>query len=762
MAKKPSITTVSSGYQSTTTINSNTQNLRDAFDNTLSLDGSTPNAMQADFDMNSNDILNVDKLYINGLYIDGQPVSAGTLNYNGVIKETQTATSGQTVFNLTTMVYNPGINSLSVYVDGVYQNPSTYTENNSTRITFSAGLHVGAIVDFVALSINEITGGADATTITYTPNAQSLYGTSTLTAKSALDQISNEGTGSSKVGFLQSGTGATNRTVQAKLRDTVSVKDFGAVGDGSTDDTDKIQLALNTGKNIIFPSGSTYYVAGTLNVTQNNTSICIEGGATVYHAGTGTKCFNITGSNVTVYGEGVLYSLGTQDSTNSAITYAAIWVSGEGCTIKGIRIQRVTRCGIYFNDVGFATITDITIDGEFDTSTWINTNTVLFGIFADPSTTSQGQILVSSSKLSRLVSGIGVGNYGSANDGRGFSFTSNLFIDCADHGIYCVFTKGTTVSANSFDRCGAAISLSGSGHVISGNTVTNFGSARSVYDKVSINIREPINCIISDNTLIGPYGGGYSGIELSNISGTAINYNIVDSNVIINTGSVQGRMFVIGTSATTETMLGNTITNNVFKGPGNNNEAVAVFLMKSTFYGVDNIFSNNLIHSTNQWQCLWINRQKKMTIHGNKFIWEYSAGSAATYDIVYINDISYCTFRSNSLSVIGGTNVTIRGITSNASSNNWYTENQSTLTDSSVTAATPIFNAGVSDRVINNTWNINRIEGTAAPTTGTWALGDVVYNTTPTAGGGASPFIGWVCTTAGTPGTWKTFGAISA
>jgi hypothetical protein len=274
MAKKPSITTVASGYQSTTTINSNTQNLRDAFDNTLSLDGSTPNAMQADFDMNSNDILNVDKLYLSGLYIDGQPVSAGTLNYNGVIKETQTATSGQTVFNLNTMTYNPGINSLSVYVDGVYQNPSTYAENNTSRITFSAGLHVGAVVDFVALSINEITGAADATSVTYTP-LQSLYGSSTITVKSALDQISNEGTGSSKVGFLQAGTGATNRTVQAKLRDTVSVKDFGAVGNGVADDTAAINAAIAslpvTGGKIIFPDVGPYRC--NLTITKNNVTL---------------------------------------------------------------------------------------------------------------------------------------------------------------------------------------------------------------------------------------------------------------------------------------------------------------------------------------------------------------------------------------------------------------------------------------------------------------------------------------------------------
>jgi hypothetical protein len=48
--------------------------------------------------------------------------------------------------------------------------------------------------------------------------------------------------------------------------------------------------------------------------------------------------------------------------------------------------------------------------------------------------------------------------------------------------------------------------------------------------------------------------------------------------------------------------------------------------------------------------------------------------------------------------------------------------------------------------------------GTAAPSTGTWAVGDIVYNTAPSAGAS----IGWTCVTAGTPGTWKTFGTIAS
>jgi hypothetical protein len=89
------------------------------------------------------------------------------------------------------------------------------------------------------------------------------------------------------VTYSEGGTGAITQTVAAKLQQIISVKDFGAKGDGVTDDTAAIQAAINaamtgTGANVYFPNG-TYQVSSTLNIPNlvNGKSVFYGSGAVI-------------------------------------------------------------------------------------------------------------------------------------------------------------------------------------------------------------------------------------------------------------------------------------------------------------------------------------------------------------------------------------------------------------------------------------------------------------------------------------------------
>jgi hypothetical protein len=251
MAKKPTISTISSGYASNTQLNNNFSALRTGFDNTLSLDGSTPNAMNADLDMNGNNILNASQVNVDSLLINGVAVVPGDVSLQTTyLTASYTGDGSQVAYALTADPQTEG--NVSIYIDGVYQNKDTFALSGTT-ITFSEAPPLNSAIEIVYPSNTDTLNGTTADLITY-----------------------NQGS-----------TNAQDRTLTNRLQESVSVKDFGAVGDGSTDDTTAIQAALDaavaSGKTLFVPSGS-YKCSARIEVTSTSGQTCQITGENQYEA----------------------------------------------------------------------------------------------------------------------------------------------------------------------------------------------------------------------------------------------------------------------------------------------------------------------------------------------------------------------------------------------------------------------------------------------------------------------------------------------
>lgn len=133
------------------------------------------------------------------------------------------------------------------------------------------------------------------------------------------------------LGHIAEGSAAVTNTTESKLREKVSVKEFGATGDGITNDTAACQLAIDSLPNggiLHFPPGE--YLIGNLNLNIRGLKVRGEG----KHA---TKIYPVNGANVFVIGE-------------NKIEVSGFWfrparlVSGK---------QSATRCNcLYVKNVG--------------------------------------------------------------------------------------------------------------------------------------------------------------------------------------------------------------------------------------------------------------------------------------------------------------------------------------------------------------------------------------------------------------------------
>jgi len=151
-----------------------------------------------------------------------------------------------------------------VFLNGVLQQRGVdYTAGTGTSIDGLTALTAGDIVE-----LHAVQGYVSATVTDGSITSAKIADNAIVNA----DVNSSAGIVATKLSFTQSGTGATERTVESKLKDVVSVKDFGAVGDNVTDDTDAFNAAITASNYVLIPAG-TYKISTQINLTGNKTII---------------------------------------------------------------------------------------------------------------------------------------------------------------------------------------------------------------------------------------------------------------------------------------------------------------------------------------------------------------------------------------------------------------------------------------------------------------------------------------------------------
>lgn len=437
-------------------------------------------------------------------------------------------------------------------------------------------------------------------------------------------------------------TGAINRSTSDKLQDILSIKDFGAVGDGTTDNTTAIQNAINylgnNGGTIFFPVG-TYVVAGTLNLNnataqysginligQSTPTGGANGSVIKFTASTGTRivdarssqgltfekmAFNQTNSGFT----GVLFdfSHSTSGLDSSLVTFRdCAFLSTSGATpidftdgiisvFDNIHFSggkySIYANGAYFNAI---TITACSFNNVvnapiyMDGSTFLNAVVIQQCTFEPLSNSSAGGVYINQEADGLIYTG----NY------CGDSNSSGVWFNCVGN------CNGTLISGNSFNAGNDAVVIQGNAQGTSvknnqftgQNTAINISSSPAAYGDYDSNFWYTVGTPILGTPTIGTYQSG---------NGQAMKYkgqHIFDGSVANGVGgTISGSIWSVLSGGNVGISVQGTA--NLYQGINSSNTVVYQVLPSGNVQNANNSYGaisdaklkDNIVLADSQW-----------------------------------------------------------------------------------------------------------------------------------------------------------------
>lgn len=468
-------------------------------------------------------------------------------------------------------------------------------------------------------------------------------------------------TGSSLVGHLPSGAGAVATTVQSKLRESVSVLDFGPnTTPGTTDMTAIFALALTaaSGKALLIPPG-TYKITSVLSVPENTwvlgygaTLSCTTSqfNALLFANGGGVLGLTITGpASATYNANGIAIKCTGTNNAPSAPTFV------NAPTVRDCTISNFGLYGVYFAYVNGGIVEGNTISG--------------IG-YAGVGGVSCNDTIVTKNKISTIGPGTAGDTYGvfidrlngtsETAEPRSYrcSITDNAISYSDSQGINTHGGVDFVISGNHIRGCNAGIWL----------TSSSISGAQAL---------GPIRCIVTNNTLFGKTGsssygilvyGARTGVTIHDYAaGCVVSNNAVNGFGSLTSGTIPA-VFLSGTKSLQ-------VTGNVLRNSG-----AAGILLEFENIGF-NISGNTITdpHSTSYAtpSCIYIySINNKGYIGGNTF--QYNSAALDTYVAVksimsetavsgFDIDIGRCAFQGLdathlNLNLLTTTGIRYRGI----------------------------------------------------------------------------------------------------
>lgn len=356
--------------------------------------------------------------------------------------------------------------------------------------------------------------------------------------------------GDALVGFRQSNsagnlTGAEGRTVHQKLQESVSVKDFGAVGDGTTDDTNAISTALTAAITynvaLYIPSG-TYKL--TAKITKSSaTKIALIGDGSQLSilewaaAATGGGGIELTYTNVLFPCDVQGLSFVTNDDalgTGLKITgpeSASVTVLGPN--VRDLRFSGknvATNCwldNLHFYTCWYITLIQISIKGKTGTTTFTSATGIKL--------TSCQVIFATKFIIIHVDVGVLEAASGVASHGEGFSFAEFEIVGCTKGMSFFVdaIAPGTNIGPGHINANAIGIEIA-NGYQICIHDMLIYRTQFSITPYTGIVLFNANSCIVHNNNIHGLLVGTGDMVGISMTGTTENQFLEVHDNIFRN------------------------------------------------------------------------------------------------------------------------------------------------------------------------------------------------------------------------------------